>query len=157
MEIGRGGFGIVYKCWAVVTVKRGAGAGLSLRRREALRLGCCDGEERPNGLAVVTPKRGVAVWMTDDGRGGYLTPEYAMRGILSHKADVYNFGVFLLEIVSGKSNAVSRPTQENVFLLDTVPIKLIGGTCGDKMAAANSAIGKEAIGYHQQKTRCQYS
>ncbi|KAK3032706.1 hypothetical protein RJ639_035150, partial [Escallonia herrerae] len=31
-----------------------------------------------------------------------------------------NFGVLLLEIVSRKSNAVSRPTQETVCLLDTV-------------------------------------
>ncbi|KAK2975985.1 hypothetical protein RJ640_000097, partial [Escallonia rubra] len=53
------------------------------------------------------------------GTNGYLAPEYAMRGILSQKADVYSFGVLLLEIVSGKSNAVSRPTQETVFLLDT--------------------------------------
>ncbi|KAK2967495.1 hypothetical protein RJ640_010136 [Escallonia rubra] len=53
------------------------------------------------------------------GTHGYLAPEYAMRGILSQKADVYSFGVLLLEIVSGKSNAVSRPTQETVFLLDT--------------------------------------
>ncbi|KAK3032719.1 hypothetical protein RJ639_035163 [Escallonia herrerae] len=51
---------------------------------------------------------------------GYLAPEYATREILSQKADVYSFGVLLLELVSWKSNAVSRPTQETVFLLDTV-------------------------------------
>ncbi|KAK2985816.1 hypothetical protein RJ640_019312 [Escallonia rubra] len=49
-----------WRCWAVVTVKRDAGAGLSSRRRETLGLGCCDGEERLGDLAVVTARRGVA-------------------------------------------------------------------------------------------------
>ncbi|KAK3032705.1 hypothetical protein RJ639_035149 [Escallonia herrerae] len=53
------------------------------------------------------------------GTNGYLAPEYAMRGIVSQKTDVYSFGVLLLEIVSGKSNAVYRPNHETVFLLDT--------------------------------------
>ncbi|XP_015886462.1 G-type lectin S-receptor-like serine/threonine-protein kinase At1g61500 isoform X2 [Ziziphus jujuba] len=35
---------------------------------------------------------------------GYMSPEYAMGGILSEKSDVYSFGVLLLEIVSGKKN-----------------------------------------------------
>ncbi|GLJ21213.1 hypothetical protein SUGI_0388600 [Cryptomeria japonica] len=38
------------------------------------------------------------------GTYGYMAPEYAMRGRLSVKADVYSFGVLLLEIVSGKKN-----------------------------------------------------
>ncbi|KAK2967490.1 hypothetical protein RJ640_010131 [Escallonia rubra] len=46
---------------------------------------------------------------------GYIAPEYARREILSQKADVYSFGVLLLEIVSGKSNAVSRPNQETAY------------------------------------------
>ncbi|KAK2997974.1 hypothetical protein RJ639_025810 [Escallonia herrerae] len=49
---------------------------------------------------------------------GYIAPEYARREILSQKADVYSFGVLLLEIVSGKSNAVSRPNRKTVYLLD---------------------------------------
>ncbi|XP_057820180.2 cysteine-rich receptor-like protein kinase 10 [Cryptomeria japonica] len=38
------------------------------------------------------------------GTYGYLAPEYAMHGQLSDKADVYSFGVLLLEIVSGRKN-----------------------------------------------------
>ncbi|KAJ8899933.1 hypothetical protein K2173_019638 [Erythroxylum novogranatense] len=34
---------------------------------------------------------------------GYLAPEYAFSGRLSRKADVYGFGVLLLEIISGRS------------------------------------------------------
>ncbi|GLJ22400.1 hypothetical protein SUGI_0421640 [Cryptomeria japonica] len=36
------------------------------------------------------------------GTCGYMAPEYAMQEQLSVKADVYSFGVLLLEIVSGK-------------------------------------------------------
>ncbi|KAK1426040.1 hypothetical protein QVD17_14708 [Tagetes erecta] len=33
---------------------------------------------------------------------GYMSPEYAIHGYLSTKADVYSFGVLMLEIVSGR-------------------------------------------------------
>lgn len=36
---------------------------------------------------------------------GYLAPEYAFGGQLTMKADVYSFGVLLLETVSGRSSA----------------------------------------------------
>ncbi|CAO2176289.1 unnamed protein product [Urochloa humidicola] len=35
------------------------------------------------------------------GTYGYMSPEYALEGIVSLKSDVYSFGVLLLEIVSG--------------------------------------------------------
>ncbi|KAK9681690.1 hypothetical protein RND81_10G020500 [Saponaria officinalis] len=38
------------------------------------------------------------------GTYGYMAPEYAISGIISVKADVYSFGVLLLEIISGRSN-----------------------------------------------------
>ncbi|KAK9115002.1 hypothetical protein Syun_021799 [Stephania yunnanensis] len=38
------------------------------------------------------------------GTHGYMAPEYAMRGVLSVKADVFSFGVLVLEIVSGRKN-----------------------------------------------------
>ncbi|KAK3036933.1 hypothetical protein RJ639_030898, partial [Escallonia herrerae] len=71
------------------------------------------------GLAMLCEEGNENMVSRVAGTNGYLAPEYATRGILSQKADVYSFGVLLLEIVSGKSNAVSRPTQETVFLLDT--------------------------------------
>uniref|UniRef100_A0A2N9IM54 non-specific serine/threonine protein kinase n=1 Tax=Fagus sylvatica TaxID=28930 RepID=A0A2N9IM54_FAGSY len=36
---------------------------------------------------------------------GYLAPEYAMRGHLTEKADVFGFGVVALEILSGRPNS----------------------------------------------------
>ncbi|KAK3032713.1 hypothetical protein RJ639_035157, partial [Escallonia herrerae] len=71
------------------------------------------------GLAMLCEEGNENMVSKVAGTNGYLAPEYAMRGIFSQKADVYSFGVLLLEIVSGKSNAVSRPTQDTVFLLDT--------------------------------------
>ncbi|XP_019163818.1 PREDICTED: cysteine-rich receptor-like protein kinase 2 [Ipomoea nil] len=35
---------------------------------------------------------------------GYMAPEYVARGQLTEKADVYSFGVLLLEIVAGRQN-----------------------------------------------------
>ena len=49
-----------------------------------------------------------------------MAPEYAMRGYLTDKADVYSFGIVALEIVSGKSNTNYRPKEEFVYLLDWV-------------------------------------
>ncbi|EOA23083.1 hypothetical protein CARUB_v10003865mg [Capsella rubella] len=36
------------------------------------------------------------------GTFGYMSPEYALGGVISEKSDIYSFGVLLLEIVSGK-------------------------------------------------------
>ncbi|KAF0907740.1 hypothetical protein E2562_020482 [Oryza meyeriana var. granulata] len=33
---------------------------------------------------------------------GYIAPEYALDGVCSSKADVFSFGVLILEIISGK-------------------------------------------------------
>lgn len=54
-----------------------------------------------------------------------MAPEYAMRGYLTPKADIYSFGVVALEIVSGKSNTNYRPKEEFVYLLDWVSISSI--------------------------------
>lgn len=49
-----------------------------------------------------------------------MAPEYAMRGYLTDKADVYSFGIVVLEIVSGRSNTNYRPKEERTYLLDWV-------------------------------------
>ncbi|XP_059075965.1 cysteine-rich receptor-like protein kinase 10 isoform X2 [Cryptomeria japonica] len=50
------------------------------------------------------------------GTYGYMAPEYAMGGQLSVKADVYSFGVLLLEIVSGRKNTDIDISKENQSL-----------------------------------------
>ncbi|XP_027340406.1 G-type lectin S-receptor-like serine/threonine-protein kinase CES101 [Abrus precatorius] len=38
------------------------------------------------------------------GTYGYMSPEYAMKGVISTKTDVFSYGVLVLEIISGKKN-----------------------------------------------------
>ncbi|XP_068656009.1 probable LRR receptor-like serine/threonine-protein kinase At1g56140 [Aristolochia californica] len=49
---------------------------------------------------------------------GYLAPEYAMRGHLTEKADVFSFGVVALEIVSGIPNSGKRLEKDKAYLLE---------------------------------------
>lgn len=51
---------------------------------------------------------------------GYMAPEYATRGYLTDKADVYSFGIVALELISGKSNTNYMPKEKFVYLLDWV-------------------------------------
>ncbi|GJS20613.1 probable leucine-rich repeat receptor-like serine/threonine-protein kinase [Tanacetum coccineum] len=52
------------------------------------------------------------------GTYGYMAPEYALRGYLTDKADVYSYGVVLLEIVSGMANVSDRGKENHFVLLD---------------------------------------
>ncbi|KAE9458432.1 hypothetical protein C3L33_09690, partial [Rhododendron williamsianum] len=49
---------------------------------------------------------------------GYLAPEYAIRGQLTRKADVYSFGVLLVEIVTGRCNTNNRLPIAEQYLLE---------------------------------------
>ncbi|KAJ4840195.1 hypothetical protein Tsubulata_002946 [Turnera subulata] len=42
---------------------------------------------------------------------GYMAPEYLVRGQLTEKADVYGFGVVVLEVASGKKNSLFSPSS----------------------------------------------
>lgn len=53
-------------------------------------------------------------------RSGYLAPEYAMRGHLTEKTDVFAFGVVALEIVSGRLNFDPNVEEEKAYLLEWV-------------------------------------
>ncbi|KAF3438575.1 hypothetical protein FNV43_RR21338 [Rhamnella rubrinervis] len=51
------------------------------------------------------------------GTYGYMAPEYAMRGYLSVKTDVFSYGVLVLELVSGRRNQDKQLGVEKEDLL----------------------------------------
>jgi len=54
-----------------------------------------------------------------------MAPEYAMRGQLSLKADVYSFGVLVLEIVTGIKNSDIIFSPEMQSLSEWVRLQFI--------------------------------
>ncbi|XP_033512595.1 cysteine-rich receptor-like protein kinase 43 isoform X2 [Nicotiana tomentosiformis] len=70
------------------------------------------------GLARLFPEDGTHVnTFKISGTYGYMAPEYALHGYLSVKADVFSFGVLLLEIVSGRKNSDRRLDSQKADLL----------------------------------------
>ncbi|OEL15371.1 putative LRR receptor-like serine/threonine-protein kinase [Dichanthelium oligosanthes] len=70
------------------------------------------------GLARLLPPNATHVSTRVAGTIGYLAPEYAVRGQVTKKSDIYSFGVLLLEIVSGRCNYNARLPQGDQFLLE---------------------------------------
>ncbi|KAG4123799.1 hypothetical protein ERO13_D11G348600v2 [Gossypium hirsutum] len=70
------------------------------------------------GLAKLFPDNVTHVSTRVAGTFGYLAPEYALLGQLTKKADVYSFGVLLLEIISGKSSSKAAFGVEFMLLLE---------------------------------------
>lgn len=46
---------------------------------------------------------------------GYMAPEYLVRGQLTEKADVYAFGVLILEVATGKKNSVFSQGSSSIL------------------------------------------
>ncbi|CAH9143291.1 unnamed protein product [Cuscuta epithymum] len=70
------------------------------------------------GLAKLFPDNLTHISTRIAGTPGYLAPEYVIRGQLTKKADIYSFGVLLLEIVSGRSNTNKRLPLADQYLLE---------------------------------------
>ncbi|XP_077220784.1 cold-responsive protein kinase 1-like [Tasmannia lanceolata] len=70
------------------------------------------------GLAKLFPSNVTHISTRVAGTIGYLAPEYAIRGQLTRKADIYSFGVLLLEIVSGRCNRDRQLPFERHYLLE---------------------------------------
>ncbi|KAI8558017.1 hypothetical protein RHMOL_Rhmol04G0056100 [Rhododendron molle] len=70
------------------------------------------------GLAKLDEEDDTHISTRIAGTYGYMAPEYAMRGHLTDKADVYSFGIVALEIVSGRSNTSYRTKEYCLYLLD---------------------------------------
>ncbi|CAN1219629.1 Probable LRR receptor-like serine/threonine-protein kinase At1g56140 [Linum perenne] len=64
------------------------------------------------GLARFFPEDQAYLSTTFAGTLGYTAPEYAIRGELSEKADIYSFGVLVLEIICCRKNTdLSLPSE----------------------------------------------
>ncbi|XP_011654460.1 probable LRR receptor-like serine/threonine-protein kinase At1g56130 isoform X3 [Cucumis sativus] len=70
------------------------------------------------GLAKLYDDKKTHISTVVAGTIGYLAPEYAMRGHLTEKADIFSFGVVALEIVSGRPNSDRSLEEDKVFLLE---------------------------------------
>ncbi|TYI43523.1 hypothetical protein ES332_A01G175800v1 [Gossypium tomentosum] len=57
------------------------------------------------GMARLFPEDQTHVNTRVAGTNGYMAPEYVMNGRLSVKADVFSFGVVVLELISGQRNS----------------------------------------------------
>ncbi|XP_062117146.1 cysteine-rich receptor-like protein kinase 10 [Humulus lupulus] len=65
------------------------------------------------------------------GTRGYMAPEYAMRGFLSVKTDVFSYGILVLEIVSGRKNHDTHLPGEKSDLLNYTWMLYQGGKALD--------------------------
>ncbi|XP_020975737.1 probable LRR receptor-like serine/threonine-protein kinase RFK1 isoform X4 [Arachis ipaensis] len=70
------------------------------------------------GLARLDEEEETHISTRVAGTVGYMAPEYALWGHLSYKADVYSYGIVVLEIVSGKNNKSYMPSDDCLCLLD---------------------------------------
>ncbi|XP_062169065.1 probable leucine-rich repeat receptor-like serine/threonine-protein kinase At3g14840 isoform X2 [Alnus glutinosa] len=70
------------------------------------------------GLAKLDEEDNTHISTRVAGTYGYMAPEYALRGYLTDKADVYSFGIVALEIVSGRTNTSYRAKETSFQLLD---------------------------------------
>ncbi|CAH9112046.1 unnamed protein product [Cuscuta europaea] len=70
------------------------------------------------GLAKLFPDNMTHISTRIAGTTGYLAPEYVLGGQLTLKADVYSFGVLILEVVSGKSNSSTNWGGQQKILLE---------------------------------------
>ncbi|KAK6146752.1 hypothetical protein DH2020_020621 [Rehmannia glutinosa] len=70
------------------------------------------------GMARLFPEDQTHVNTRIAGTNGYMAPEYLMHGNLSKKADVFSFGVVVLELISGQKNSAFNRDPDSQNLLD---------------------------------------
>ncbi|GJN36557.1 hypothetical protein PR202_gb25430 [Eleusine coracana subsp. coracana] len=70
------------------------------------------------GLAKLYDEKKTHVSTKIAGTLGYLAPEYAMKGHLTEKVDVFAFGVVVLETVAGRSNTDNSLEEDKMFLFE---------------------------------------
>ncbi|XP_029128530.1 putative cysteine-rich receptor-like protein kinase 35 isoform X2 [Cajanus cajan] len=70
------------------------------------------------GMARLFPEDQSQVNTRVAGTNGYMAPEYVMHGNLSVKADVFSYGVLVLELISGQRNSSFNLDVDAQNLLD---------------------------------------
>ncbi|PON40432.1 Tyrosine-protein kinase [Parasponia andersonii] len=64
-------------------------------------------------------QKDLLIFMRNQNQGlGYLAPEYAMRGYLTEKADVFSFGIIALEILSEGPNSNNSLEDAKIYLTE---------------------------------------
>ncbi|KAH7300713.1 hypothetical protein KP509_24G075600 [Ceratopteris richardii] len=85
------------------------------------------------GLAKLLGAENTHVTTRVMGTFGYVAPEYASTGLLNEKSDVYSYGVFLMELITGREPVdYSRPSGE-VNLVDWLKM-MVGSRRSDEVA-----------------------
>ncbi|XP_071682841.1 probable LRR receptor-like serine/threonine-protein kinase At1g56140 [Lolium perenne] len=72
------------------------------------------------GLAKLYDDQETHVSTKVAGTFGYLAPEYAMRGHVTEKVDVFAFGVVVLETLAGRPNYYSTQDQNKIYIFEWV-------------------------------------
>ncbi|KAL0337425.1 UNVERIFIED_CONTAM: putative LRR receptor-like serine/threonine-protein kinase [Sesamum calycinum] len=70
------------------------------------------------GMARLYPEDETHVNTRVAGTNGYMAPEYLIHGHLSEKADVFSFGVVVLELISGQKNSKFNRDPDSQSLLE---------------------------------------
>uniref|UniRef100_A0A6N2KNM4 non-specific serine/threonine protein kinase n=1 Tax=Salix viminalis TaxID=40686 RepID=A0A6N2KNM4_SALVM len=98
------------------------------------------------GLARLDEEDNTHISTRVAGTYGYMAPEYAMRGYLTDKADVYSFGIVALEIVSGKSNTNYNEAEVITMINVALLCSNVSAAVRPAMSAVVSMLeGKAAV------------
>uniref|UniRef100_A0A0A9DLM9 non-specific serine/threonine protein kinase n=1 Tax=Arundo donax TaxID=35708 RepID=A0A0A9DLM9_ARUDO len=84
------------------------------------------------------------------GTYGYLAPEFALDGVFSVKSDVFNFGVLVLEILSGQRNGALYLEEHQQSLIQDA-WELWTESCGPKITRLSSWT--RPLGDHTRRRR----
>ncbi|KAL5205339.1 hypothetical protein ABZP36_033548 [Zizania latifolia] len=92
------------------------------------------------GLAKLMSREQSALFTTMRGTRGYLAPEWLSNAAISDRADVYSFGMVLLELIHGRKN---RGEQEPV---NNAPVAVGSGEHSDWPSGWSSTMTSTASG-----------